>query len=115
MGEDDPAKGFAAAMDVGLDLGQRHLEPGGDVLVAEVLEVEQDQGHALGGREPFERGFGVTLPPFHKYQPGQKLDGVLLCASGCRRSSSLSSTGQFSSRSQLPESPRIRRSAHIAR
>lgn len=31
------------------------------------------------------RDFGVKLPPFQKYQPGQKLDGVLLCASGCRR------------------------------
>jgi DNA ligase 1 len=31
------------------------------------------------------RDFGVKLPPFQKYQPGQKLDGVLLCASGCRK------------------------------
>ncbi len=29
--------------------------------------------------------FGVKLPPFRKYQPGQKLDGPLLCASGCRK------------------------------
>ncbi|MBV9866554.1 MAG: hypothetical protein JO316_14465 [Abitibacteriaceae bacterium] len=33
------------------------------------------------------RDFGVPLPFFRKFQPGQKLDGVLLCASGCRRSS----------------------------
>jgi Cft2 family RNA processing exonuclease len=33
------------------------------------------------------RDLGVKLPPFQKYQPGQKLDGVLLCAAGCRRSS----------------------------
>lgn len=32
------------------------------------------------------RNFGVRLPPFQKYQPGQKVDGVLLCASGCRKS-----------------------------
>lgn len=31
------------------------------------------------------RDFGVRLPPFEKYQPGGKLDGVLLCASGCRK------------------------------
>jgi Cft2 family RNA processing exonuclease len=31
------------------------------------------------------RDLGVSLPPFQKFQPGQKLDGVLLCASGCRR------------------------------
>ena len=31
------------------------------------------------------RDFGVKLPPFQKFQVGQKLDGVLLCASGCRR------------------------------
>lgn len=31
------------------------------------------------------RDMGVRLPPFQRYQPGQKLDGVLLCASGCRR------------------------------
>jgi DNA ligase 1 len=31
------------------------------------------------------RDFGVKLPPFRKYQPGQSLDGVLLCASGCRK------------------------------
>ncbi|MFN3652161.1 MAG: MBL fold metallo-hydrolase [Armatimonadota bacterium] len=28
---------------------------------------------------------GVKLPPFRKYEPGQPLDGVLLCASGCRK------------------------------
>jgi len=32
------------------------------------------------------RDFGVKLPPFQKYQPGQRLDGVLLCAAGCRKS-----------------------------
>jgi Cft2 family RNA processing exonuclease len=31
------------------------------------------------------RDFGVKLPEFRKFQPGQKLDGVLLCASGSRR------------------------------
>jgi Cft2 family RNA processing exonuclease len=31
------------------------------------------------------RQFGVELPEFHLYEPGQALDGVLLCASGCRR------------------------------
>ncbi|HTE17266.1 MAG TPA: MBL fold metallo-hydrolase [Armatimonadota bacterium] len=31
------------------------------------------------------KDFGVSLPPFRKYQPGQHLDGVLLCASGCRK------------------------------
>lgn len=31
------------------------------------------------------RDLGVKLPPFQRYQPGQKLDGVLLCAPGCRR------------------------------
>lgn len=31
------------------------------------------------------RGFGVQLPRFQKFQPGQKLDGVLLCAPGCRK------------------------------
>ena len=31
------------------------------------------------------REFGVKLPFFRKFRPGQKLDGVLLCASGCRR------------------------------
>jgi glyoxylase-like metal-dependent hydrolase (beta-lactamase superfamily II) len=31
------------------------------------------------------RRFGVALPPFQLYQPGQTLDGVLLCAAGCRR------------------------------
>jgi Cft2 family RNA processing exonuclease len=32
------------------------------------------------------REFGVKLPPYHRYWPGQKIDdGVLLCASGCRR------------------------------
>jgi Cft2 family RNA processing exonuclease len=30
--------------------------------------------------------FGVKLPPHQKYQPGQELDGVLLCATGCRKS-----------------------------
>ncbi len=32
------------------------------------------------------RDLGVKLPAYRKYQPGQKLDGVLLCAAGCRRS-----------------------------
>lgn len=32
------------------------------------------------------RDFGVRLPFFRKFLPGQKLDGVLLCAGGCRRS-----------------------------
>jgi len=31
------------------------------------------------------RDLGVKFPPFQKFQPGQKLDGVLLCASGCRK------------------------------
>jgi len=31
------------------------------------------------------RDFGVKLPRFQKFQPGQKLDGVLLCAAGSRR------------------------------
>jgi Cft2 family RNA processing exonuclease len=31
------------------------------------------------------RDFGVALPPFRKFQPGQKLDGVLLCAAGSRK------------------------------
>lgn len=31
------------------------------------------------------RDFGVKLPAFQKYQPGQRLDGPLLCSSGCRR------------------------------
>ena len=31
------------------------------------------------------REFGVRLPFFRKYQAGQELDGVLICASGCRR------------------------------
>jgi Cft2 family RNA processing exonuclease len=31
------------------------------------------------------QSFGVALPPFQLYRPGQALDGVLLCASGCRR------------------------------
>jgi DNA ligase-1 len=28
---------------------------------------------------------GMPLPPFELYRPGHKVDGVLLCASGCRR------------------------------
>jgi hypothetical protein len=28
---------------------------------------------------------GVRLPPFRKLQPGQEVDGVLLCAPGCRK------------------------------
>lgn len=32
------------------------------------------------------REHGVALPPFQKFEPGKKLDGVLLCASQCRRS-----------------------------
>ncbi len=31
------------------------------------------------------RAFGVTLPHYQLYQPGRALDGVLLCASGCRK------------------------------
>lgn len=31
------------------------------------------------------REFGVPLPPYQRYWPGQKIEGVLLCASGCRR------------------------------
>ncbi len=31
------------------------------------------------------RDFGVKFPQFQRYQPGQKLDGALLCASGCRK------------------------------
>jgi DNA ligase 1 len=31
------------------------------------------------------REFGVTFPPYKLYRPGAKLDGVLLCASGCRK------------------------------
>jgi Cft2 family RNA processing exonuclease len=31
------------------------------------------------------REFGVPLPPYRRYWPGQKMEGVLLCASGCRR------------------------------
>lgn len=31
------------------------------------------------------RNLGVSLPPFQKFQPGQKLDGAFLCASGCRK------------------------------
>jgi Cft2 family RNA processing exonuclease len=31
------------------------------------------------------RAFGVHLPPYRLYVPGQKCDGVLLCASGCRK------------------------------
>lgn len=29
--------------------------------------------------------FGIQLPPYRLYVPGRKLNGVLLCASGCRR------------------------------
>src|SRR5207244_3904345 len=31
------------------------------------------------------RDLGVSLPPFRKFQPGQKLDGPLLCAAQCRK------------------------------
>jgi DNA ligase-1 len=31
------------------------------------------------------RDFGVKLPSYQRYWPGQTIDGVLLCASGCRR------------------------------
>jgi putative mRNA 3-end processing factor len=32
------------------------------------------------------KDLGVKLPPFEQYRPGQKIkNGVLLCASGCRR------------------------------
>jgi len=31
------------------------------------------------------RELGVALPEFHLFRPGQVVDGVLLCASGCRR------------------------------
>jgi Cft2 family RNA processing exonuclease len=31
------------------------------------------------------REHGVALPPFRLYEEGQTLDGVLLCASGCRK------------------------------
>jgi hypothetical protein len=31
------------------------------------------------------REFGVKLPPYRLYVPGAPLDGVLLCASGCRK------------------------------
>lgn len=31
------------------------------------------------------RELGVEFPEYHLYEPGRKLDGVLLCASGCRR------------------------------
>ena len=31
------------------------------------------------------RDFGVKFPAFQKFQPGQKLDGALLCASGTRK------------------------------
>lgn len=31
------------------------------------------------------RQFGVPLPPYKLYQPGTPLNGVLLCASGCRK------------------------------
>lgn len=41
------------------------------------------------------RDFGVKLPPFQKYQPGQKLDGVLLCASGCRKSGWFENLGRI--------------------
>ncbi|HVF10627.1 MAG TPA: hypothetical protein VNA16_07485 [Abditibacteriaceae bacterium] len=41
------------------------------------------------------REFGVKLPFFRKYQPGQKLDGVLLCASGCRRGAWFAGLGRI--------------------
>ncbi len=31
------------------------------------------------------RNFGVKFPPYQKFQPGQRLDGVLLCSSQCRK------------------------------
>lgn len=31
------------------------------------------------------RNFGVRLPPYQKYQPGTRLDGVLLCSAQCRK------------------------------
>lgn len=32
------------------------------------------------------RQFGIAFPDYRLYEPGQELDGVLLCASNCRRS-----------------------------
>jgi Cft2 family RNA processing exonuclease len=58
----------------------------------EVLACLEDLGHPIylhskhWEMAALYRDFGVKLPPFQKYQPGQNLDGVLLCASGCRKS-----------------------------
>lgn len=41
------------------------------------------------------RDFGVSLPPFRKYQPGQALDGPLLCAPGVRRAAWFRNIGRI--------------------
>jgi Cft2 family RNA processing exonuclease len=39
------------------------------------------------------REFGTTFPPHQRFQPGQKLDGVLLCTASCRRAGWFSRLG----------------------
>src|SRR5688572_13231905 len=58
---------FAPAMNVCLHLGERHAERGGDLLVADFLEVEQHEGHALVRRQRAKRQLEplALVRPFH--------------------------------------------------
>ena len=54
-------QGLAATMDVGLDLGERDVEERGDLEVALVLEVKEDDRHPLVIRQPAERTLEARL------------------------------------------------------
>ena len=77
----------AAPKNVRLDLAEGDLELLGDFLVAESFQVEEDQGHALGGREGLERlldqfpaiGAGHLFPEVLR---GGVLDFLFLPAAG---------------------------------
>src|SRR5262249_19824878 len=53
---------LAATMNVGLDFPERNAQSRGDVLIAEIFEVKQDQRHALVIGELTNRALELLMP-----------------------------------------------------
>ncbi|MBM3459315.1 MAG: MBL fold metallo-hydrolase [Armatimonadetes bacterium] len=62
------------------------------LLEGEAYPIYLQQEHWL--TTALYRELGVSLPPHRRFQPGQKLDGVLLCAMGCRKAAWFARLGE---------------------
>src|SRR5688500_7062095 len=72
----DLSQGVPAAMDVSLDLGQRHAKERGNLLVAFVLEMKEDERHPLV----------IWQPPQLAFEPFMLVGAFQIDSSGGRRS-----------------------------